>query len=279
MELFDHSGYQWNLMQLMNGPLIIQSVLEWMKANFITAQTPFIDISALVQWTIEDITLLFALMLQALPVTQSEALHENVLMGHIKQAYFSAIAAIQRMRLGTNCPYKMTGYQKKQYVIPPLVQLMILFTKSERSLLRLWHDEPISLATQLLMQITPSSIDIIRGLKYKITLQNARNLVSIKRLIKSCENKYVILFNPELVNVWVEAADTTQKQAQIMQIKTNDPNLWAAALWYLDNNAEVHKLLRGMTPDRKGSKRSGEQVEPSIESGAGFLSLPDRKKE
>ena len=109
--MFDHSGYQWNLMQLMNGPLIIQSVLEWMKANFITAQTPFVDASALVQWTIKDITLLFALMLQAVPVTQSEALHENVLMGHIKQAYFLAIAAIQRMRLGTNCPYKMTGYQ------------------------------------------------------------------------------------------------------------------------------------------------------------------------
>jgi len=128
------------------------------------------------------------------------------------------------------------------------------------------------------MQITPSSVDIIRGLKYKITLQSARNLVSIKRLIKSCENKYVILFNPELVNVWVEAADITRKQAQSMQIKTNDPNLWAAALWYLDNNAEVHKLLRQMTPDRKGSKRSGEQVGTCTESGDGFLSLPDRKK-
>jgi len=198
----------------MNGPLIIQSVLEWMRANFITAQTPFIDASALVQWTIQDMTLLFALMLQALPFTQSEALHENVLMGHIKQAYFSAIVAIQRMKSGTSCPYKLRSYQKKQYLVLTLVQLMVLITKGEKNLLTLWRNEPVSLAAQLLMQITPSSVDIIRSLRTKITLQCAGNLFSIKRLVKSCENKYVILFNPELAelaNVWVEAADATRK--------------------------------------------------------------------
>jgi len=63
-----------------------------------------------------------------------------------------------------------------------------------------------------------------------------------------------------------------------MGIKTNDPSLWATALWHLDNNTEVHKLLRGMTPNRQRNKSSSEKAGADQRPNEGFPSLPDRNK-
>jgi len=53
----------------MNGPLVIQSVLEGRRAKLITAQKLFIGADSLVQWNMQSIILLFVWTLQLMTVT------------------------------------------------------------------------------------------------------------------------------------------------------------------------------------------------------------------
>jgi len=88
MELARYYRHGWEMMHTMNSALVIQSVIEWLKQNFAGTSTSFVAIDHLVLWTVQDILLLYALILEALPVTQADSLKENVLVGHLKMAYF-----------------------------------------------------------------------------------------------------------------------------------------------------------------------------------------------
>jgi len=230
MDFPEGVNYQWTFLQLMNGPLEIQSVLEWLRDNFITAQHPFIDTDALLQWSMQNIAILFSIVLATIPVTQSDSLRENVLMGDIKKVYFSAVVTIQQVRAITECPYPIQSYQRMAYVITPLIQMMRAAARN--AAYSIWFRQTASLAAQLLIPITPHTIEPIRALGPYLDLGDCKNLVSIKRLVKACENKYVILFNPMLKGVWEEIVDSTKKQVKYMGLTISDPNIWATALWY-----------------------------------------------
>lgn len=272
MELSNYQGSEWQIVQMMNEPLVIQSVIDWMRANFITAQVPFINVDYLLQWTVQDMTLLYALMLQALPVTQTPSLKANVLMGHIKQAYFSGVVAIQGIYTKLRCPYQITSAQKKAYVVSPLVQVLQILAR-ESKMLSLWRHMPTELAPQMMMRITPTTIETIREMN-QWTIGANKGLVDIDRLIQSCEKKYVVLFNSNLKNVWVETAAAARKNAQTIGLRVNDPQLWVVALWYLENSARFHKLMREITPDRTKDKVEGlkDAIRASKVAGAPVLS-------
>jgi len=235
-------NYQWNLLQLMNGPLVAHSVLEWLRNNFITAQHPFIEPDALLQWSMQDITLLFSIILKTIPITQSDFLRENVLMGDIKKVFFSAVTILQQVRTTLSCPYPMQPYQKKNYVVTPLVQMMREAVRDNAC--KLWSYQPVALAAQLLMPVTPHSLGSIKHFKLYVDLKDCKSLVNIPRLVKACEDKYVMLFNPTLKGVWEEMVDTTRKQAKAMTLTTSDPNIWATALWYFETSTGFHKIMQ-----------------------------------
>ena len=78
--------------------------------------------------------MLYVLVLETLPVTQSEALKETILIGDLKESYFSAITALQGLFTEQRCPYKVGANRKKTYVSAPLVQLMKEYALEEDTL-------------------------------------------------------------------------------------------------------------------------------------------------
>jgi len=270
MELIQYPGFKWQVMDRMSAPLIIQSVVEWLKENFTAASNVFVKADELVLWTVQDILLLYALVLKALPVTQAESLKENVLVGHLKQAYFSAVVAIQSIFTKIRCPHEVNGAQRKAYVIPTTVQLMRQCAVREESLI-LWRVYPTMLAAQMLMPIRPGTVDRIRQLS-NVTMEITRGLVDIGRLIRNVEKKYVALFSPALKNVWLEAVETVKREVQPKGIKLNDPNLWVAAIWYMENSKKFHKLMKEVTTinDLSKKERGGNTAGGSLQ-----LSTPE----
>jgi len=257
MELIQYPGFKWQVMDRMSAPLIIQSVVEWLKENFTATSNVFVKVEQLVLWTVQDVSLLYALVLEALPVTQAESLKENVLVGHLKQAYFSAVVAIQSIFTKIRCPHEVSASQRKLYVVPTTVQLMRQCAVREESLM-LWRAYPTMLAAQMLMPIRPGNVDRIRQLS-NVTMEITRGLVDTGRLIRSVEKKYVALFSPALKNVWIEAVETVKREAQPKGIKLNNPNLWVAAIWYMENSKKFHKLMREVTTinELSGRKQRG----------------------
>ena len=249
MELTRYHGYKWQFIERMSTPLIIQSVVDWLKENFLVANSSFIDISYLIQWQAPEILLLYALVLEVLPVTQSDALKENILIGHLKQSYFSAIAAIQSIYTKQRCPYKIGAPQKENYISSPLVQLMKLHAIQELGL-RTWRTNPAALAAQMAMAIRASNINSIRYRSEWMGMAMAQGLVDIGRLIKAVERKYVALFSPAMKGVWVEAAEQVKADALTIGIRVNEPNLWVAAVWYMENSQRFHKLMQQIAPGK-----------------------------
>ena len=196
MELTRYYRTRWEMMYTMNDGLVIQSVVEWLKQNFAGASTAFVDIDYLIQWTTQDILLLYVLVLETLPVTQADSLKENVLVGHLKMAYFSAISAIQSMFTKLRCPYEFGASQKKLYVCSPLVQLMRQYALKDETL-PLWRSDPILLAAQMLMPVRPGNINAIRELT-DVSRQLTHGLVDTNRLITMVEHKYLALYSPDL---------------------------------------------------------------------------------
>ena len=242
MEITRYYRQRWDMMFAMNEGLVIQSVVEWLKQNFAGASTTFVDIDYLIQWTTQEILLLYALILETLPVTQADSLKETVLVGHLKMAYFSAIGAIQSIFTKLRCPYEFGVSQKKLYVCSPLVQLMRQYALKNETL-SLWRSDPVLLAAQMLMPVRPSNINVIRGL-YDVSRQLAYGLVDINRLIAMVEHKYLALYSTDLEGVWVETAEAVKKNAHTMNIRVNDPNLWAAAIWYMENSGKFHEIMK-----------------------------------
>jgi len=265
MEITRYYRQRWEMMFAMNEGLVIQSVVEWLKQNFAGASTAFVDIDYLIQWTTQEILLLYALILETLPVTQADSLKETVLVGHLKMSYFSAIGAIQSIFTKIRCPYEFGTSQKKLYVCSPLVQLMRQYALKETTL-ALWRTDPILLAAQMLMPVRPSNINVIRGL-YDVTQQLAYGLVDINRLIAMVEHKYLALYSTDLEGVWVEAAEAVKKNAHTMNIRVNDPNLWAAAIWYMENSGKFHEIMKKIEPTHKKVAR--------VQNAEG-LELPER---
>jgi len=183
---------------------------------------------------------------QALPVTQADSLKENVLVGHLKMAYFSAISAIQSIYTKIRCPYEFGPSQKKNYVCSPLVQLMRQYALKDGTL-SLWRTSPILLAPQMLMPVRPGNITTIRELSY-VSKQLTQGLVDVKRLIAMVEHKYMSLYSPALEGLWIEAVEEIKKNTQTMNIRVNDPNLWVAAIWYMENSGKFHKLMKQVEP-------------------------------
>jgi len=248
MAITSYYAHKWLEMERMSNPLIIQSVIDWIKDNFLVANSGFIEVDYLIKWQTPEILLLYVIMLEVLPVTQSESLKENILIGHLKQSYFSAIAAIQDIYSKQRCPYKIDAAQKKAYVSLPLVQLMRTIITKELGL-RTWRVHPLTLAAQMVMAIRPSNIEMIRTNDYGgVNLEMTQNLVDIGRLIKTVERKYEALFSPAMKGVWVEAADQVKKDATTIGIKVNNPNLWVAAVWYMENSQRFHKLMEQLEP-------------------------------
>jgi len=265
MELTKYYRQRWDMMFAMNEGLVIQSVVEWLKQNFAGASTTFVDIDYLTQWTTQDILLLYALILETLPVTQADSLKETVLVGHLKMAYFSAIGAIQSIFTKLRCPYEFGVSQKKLYVCSPLVQLMRQYALKDETLV-LWRSDPVLLAAQMLMPIRPSNINVIRGL-IDVSQQLAYGLVDINRLIAMVEHKYLALYSADLEGVWVESAEAVKKNAHTMNIRVNDPNLWAAAIWYMESSGRFHDIMKKIEPTHKKVARM---------QGAKGLELPER---
>jgi len=249
MELARYYRHGWEMMHTMNSALVIQSVVEWLKQNFAGTSTSFVEIDYLVLWTVQDILLLYALVLEALPVTQADSLKENVLVGHLKMAYFSAISAIQSIFTKIRCPYEVGPSQKKNYVCSPLVQLMRQYALKNETL-TLWRTSPMLLAAQMLMPVRPGNITTIRELSY-VSKQLTQGLVDVKRLIAMVEHKYMALYSSVLEGLWVEAVEEVKKNAQTMNIRVNDPNLWVAAIWYMENSGKFHKLIKQVEPAHK----------------------------
>jgi len=249
MELTRYYRHRWDMMFAMNGALVIQLVVEWLKQNFAATSTTFVDIDYLVQWTTQDVLLLYALILETLPVTQADSLKENVLVGHLKMAYFSAIGAIQSIFTKLRCPYEFGASQRKLYVCSPLVQLMRQYALKDETLL-LWRSDPILLAAQMLMPIRPGNINVIRGLT-DVSKQLAYGLVDTSRLIAMVEHKYLALYSMDLEGVWVESAEAVKKNAHTMNIRVNDPNLWAAAIWYMESSGKFHDIMKKIEPTHK----------------------------
>ena len=266
MELVRYYRHGWDMMYTMNSALVIQSVVEWLKQNFAGASTSFVEIDYLVLWTVQDILLLYTLVLEALPVTQADSLKENVLVGHLKMAYFSAISAIQSIYTKIRCPYEFGPSQKKNYVCSPLVQLMRQYALKEGTL-HLWRNSPMLLASQMLMPVRPGNITTIRELGY-VSRQLTQGLVDVKRLVAMVEHKYLALYSPALEGLWVEAVEEVKKDTQTMNIRINDPNLWVAAIWYMENSGKFHKLMKQVEPLHKKVVRLQNAEE---------LALPERE--
>ena len=266
MELVRYYRHGWDMMYTMNSALVIQSVVEWLKQNFAGASTSFVEIDYLVLWTVRDILLLYALVLEALPVTQADSLKENVLVGHLKMAYFSAISAIQSIYTKIRCPYEFGPSQKKNYVCSPLVQLMRQYALKEGTLSQ-WRTSPMLLAAQMLMPVRPGNITTIRELGY-VSKQLTQGLVDVKRLVTMVEHKYVALYSPALEGLWIEAVEEVKKNTQTMNIRINDPNLWVAAIWYMENSGRFHKLIKQVEPLHKKVVR--------LQNAEG-LALPERE--
>jgi len=257
--------HRWEMMYAMNDALVIQSVVEWLKQNFAGASTTFVDIDYLVQWTTQDILLLYALVLEALPVTQADSLKENVLVGHLKMAYFSAISAIQSIYTKLRCPYDFGASQKKLYVCSPLVQLMRQYALKDGTL-SLWRSDPIMLATQMLMPVRPGNINTIRELTH-VSRQLTQGLVDTGRLVSMVEHKYLALYSLELKGLWVESVEAVKKNAQTMNIRINDPNLWVTAIWYMENSRKFHDIMKKIEPMHKKVAKAQDQ---------NALELPER---
>ena len=234
-------------MERVSNALVIQSVMDWIKDNFLIANSAFVEIEHLILWQTPEILLLYSLILDVLPVTQSAALKENILIGHLKQSYFSAIVAIQDIYTAQRCPYKIGNDQKKKYVISPLVQLMKTQIIKERGL-RTWREYPMTIAAQMIMAIKASNIDMVRADYGGVTLEMAQHLGSIERLIKVVERKYEALFSPAMKGVWVEAANEVKKDATTIGVRVNNPNLWVTAIWYMENSQRFHKLMKQLAP-------------------------------
>jgi len=267
MELTRYYVHRWEMMYAMNEALVIQSVVEWLKENFAGVSTTFVNIDYLAQWTTQDILLLYALTLEALPVTQADSLKENVLVGHLKTAYYSAIAAIQSIYTKLRCPYDIGASLRKLYVCSPLVQLMRQYALKSGTL-QLWRTDPIMIAAQMLMPVRPGNINTIRELTH-MSKQVTRGLVDIGRLIANVENKYLALYSPALANVWVESAEAVKKNAQQMNIRVNDPNLWVAAVWYMENSGKFHALMKEIQPAYKKVEKPQQ---------AGVVMLPEHNE-
>jgi len=265
MELTRYYMHRWEMMYAMNDALVIQSVVEWLKQNFAGASTTFVDIDYLVQWTTQDILLLYALVLEALPVTQADSLKENVLVGHLKMAYFSAISAIQSIYTKLRCPYDFGASQKKLYVCSPLVQLMRQYALKDGTL-SLWRSDPIMLATQMLMPVRPGNINTIRELTH-VSRQLTQGLVDTGRLVSMVEHKYLALYSLELKGLWVESVEAVKKNAQTMNIRINDPNLWVTAIWYMENSRKFHDIMKKIEPMHKKVAKAQDQ---------NALELPER---
>jgi len=73
-------------MERMSNALVIQSVMDWIKDNFLIANSAFVEVEYLILWQTPEILLLYSLILDVLPVTQSATLKENILIGHLKQS-------------------------------------------------------------------------------------------------------------------------------------------------------------------------------------------------
>jgi len=248
MAITNYYAHRWMEMERMSTALVIQSVMDWIKDNFLIANSAFVAVEYLILWQAPEILLSYALILEVLPVTQSEALKENILIGHLKQSYFSAIVAIQDIYTIQRCPYKIENTQRKKYVSSPLVQLMKTQVLKERGL-RIWRAHPMTIAAQMIMAIRPSNIDMIRADDYGgINLEMTQNLGSIERLIKVVERKYEALFAPAMKGVWVEAANEAKKDALTIGMRVNNPNLWVTAIWYMENSQKFHKLMKQLAP-------------------------------
>jgi len=247
MSTVNYYMHKWMEMERMSNALVIQSVMDWIKDNFLIANSAFIEVEHLIHWQTPEILLLYSLVLDVLPVTQSAALKENILIGHLKQSYFSAIVAIQDVYTKQKCPYKIGSDQKKKYVISPLVQLMKTQITKERGLMT-WREYPMTIAAQMMMAIKASNIDMVRADNEGITLEMTQHLGSIERLIKVVERKYEALFSPAMKGVWVEAANEVKKDAITVGIRVNNPNLWVTAIWYMENSQRFHKLMQQIAP-------------------------------
>ena len=265
MELTRYYMHRWEMMYAMNDALVIESVVEWLKQNFAGVSTTFVDIDYLIQWTTQDILLLYALILEALPVTQADSLKENVLVGHLKMAYFSAIGAIQSIYTKLRCPYEFGASHKKLYVCSPLVQLMRQYALKEGTL-SLWRSDPIMLAAQMLMPVRPGNINTIRELNH-VSKQLTQGLVDTGRLIAMVEHKYLALYSPALEGLWVETVEAVKKNAQTMNIRVNDPNLWVTAIWYMENSGRFHDIMKRVEPAHKVGAKAQDK---------GVLALPER---
>jgi len=269
MSIINYYAHKWMEMERMSNALVIQSVMDWIKDNFLIANSAFVEVEHLILWQTPEILLLYSLILEVLPVTQSAALKENILIGHLKQSYFSAIVAIQDIYTVQRCPYKIGNDQKKKYVISPLVQLMKAQVLKEQGL-RTWRAHPMTIAAQMIMAIKPSNIDMIRADDYGgINLEMTQHLGSIERLIKVVERKYEALFSPAMRGVWVEAANEAKKDAVTVGIRVNNPNLWVTAIWYMENSQRFHKIMKQLAPG------SSSQVKLKMPKG-GFPEFADR---
>jgi len=268
MSVVNYYTHKWMEMERMSNALIIQSVMDWIKDNFLIANSTFIEIEHLIHWQTPEILLLYSLILDVLPVTQSAALKENILIGHLKQSYFSAIVAIQDIYTAQRCPYKIGNDQKKKYVISPLVQLMKTQIIKERGLMT-WREYPMTIAAQMTMAIKASNIDMVRADYGGVTLEMAQHLGSIERLIKAVERKYEALFSPAMKGVWVEAANEVKKDATTIGVRVNNPNLWVTAIWYMENSQRFHKLMKQLAPG------SNSKVKLKMPKG-GFPEFADR---
>jgi len=247
MSVINYYAHKWMEMERMSNALVIQSVMDWIKDNFLIANSTFIEIEHLIHWQTPEILLLYSLILDVLPVTQSAALKENILIGHLKQSYFSAIVAIQDTYTAQRCPYKIGNDQKKKYVISPLVQLMKTQIIKERGLMT-WREYPMTIAAQMIMAIKASNIDMVRADDGGVTLEMAQHLGSIERLIRAVERKYEALFSPAMKGVWVEAANEVKKDAITIGMRVNNPNLWVTAIWYMENSQRFYKLMKQLAP-------------------------------
>ena len=111
-------------------------------------------------------------------------------------------------------------------------------------------NQPYALASQLLMPVRPGNITTIRELSY-VSRQLTQGLVDVKRLIAMVEHKYMALYSPVLEGLWIEAVEDVKKNTQTMNIRVNDPNLWVAAIWYMENSGKFHKLMKQVEPAYK----------------------------
>jgi len=213
----------------------------------------------------QDVTLLYALVLQALPVVQSESMRESTLIGHLKVPFFSGVTAIQQLRLRVECPCSILKHQKATYVFLPLVQIMKTIGTEDKGFLGIWKYQPIQLAAQLLMRVTSHSLEKIRGVSSHFTLHDCRALISTKRLVKAVENKYFALVNHRLKHTWDQAALDIGKEVQCIGLRTLDPNWWDTAIWYLEKNSNFHTLMRELTPkEGVGTENGPEMTERQI---------------